>query len=545
VGEDGGLGLMGASAVSAENDPKPKSDIDAGLLAGQLIGGQYRVGHLLGEGGMAVVWAGTNERTGKRVALKVIRPDVMSMPDAAALLRSEGMAASRINHPNVVTVFDVIEHAGMACIVMELLHGLPLGTYIFRSGRLSLRETTNILLPAMRGVAAAHAQGVIHRDLKPQNVFLCIDPDGRMVGTKVLDFGISFMMDWAKVHATDTTPGLLGTPAYIAPEIIEGAKRIDERVDVYGFGLLFYEALTGRVPYPGEAPTEVLHKVASEALVPMQELRPDLPAGMVSIVKTATAKRPEKRFVSLNQMASEIEDVLMQPTAHATSPTPDVDLPGSALSYTLAGPLSLAVPTHIGREPSGKYQQTLLLGSQPQKRPSEEARPDPELAEAAPKPAVASESPSAPPGPAGPEGGAPPAAVWARAARAALRIVRSHPVLAASGGALAVAIVTWLAISAGGGAKAGARVPQAQAPLPTAVPAALSPAEAPLPPPVAPAATATVPAADTHDRAAEQAPSDPRARSGRERAARKKARVRLQPQKPPPPRAGKLRLGDF
>jgi serine/threonine-protein kinase len=522
--------------VSAKDDPNPKHDSDTGLLAGQLVGGQYRVGHLLGEGGMAVVWAGANERTGKRVALKVIRPNVMSMPDAATLLRSEGLAASRVNHPNVVTVFDVIEHAGMACIVMELLHGLPLGTYIFRSGRLSLRETTNILLPAMRGVAAAHAQGVIHRDLKPQNVFLCIDPDGRMVGTKVLDFGISFMMDWAKVHAADTTPGLLGTPAYIAPEILEGEKRIDERVDVYGFGLLFYEALTGRVPYPGEARTEVLRKVVTESLVPMQELRPDLPAGMVGIVKTATAKRPEKRFVSLNQMAGEIEDVLMQPMAHATSPTPDVDLPGSALSYTLAGPLSLAVPTHIGRESSGRYPETLLLGSQPQRRGPEEARPD----SAAPPPSAVEPVSPRPTAEAAPSL---PATRWVKAARAGLRSLRSHPLLAASGGALVIALVVWLTSGAGGGASAGARVP----PQPVSVPAVPPPAAPdPPPPPVEPTTTAAAPVTSAHDRAAGEAPSAPGARPGRrELPARKKARARVQRSKPPPPRAGTLRLGDF
>lgn len=534
---------MGASAVSAE-DPHPKSDLDTRLLAGQLVGGHYRVSHMLGEGGMAVVWSGTNERTGKRVALKVIRPGVMSTPDAAALLRSEGLVASRINHPNVVTVFDVIEHAGMACIVMEHLHGLPLGTYIFRSGPLSLRETTNILLPAMRGVAAAHAQGVIHRDLKPQNIFLCIDPDGRMVTTKVLDFGISSMTDWAKMHAADTTPGLVGTPAYVAPEFIEGAKRIDERVDVYGFGLLFYEALTGRVPYPGDARTEVLRKVVTESLVPMQELRPDLPPGIVGIVKTATARRPEKRFVSLNQMASEIEDLMRQPMPHASSPTPDAELPGSALSYTLSGPLSLAVPTRIGGERSGQYPQTLLLGSQPQRRAIEEARPNSELDESDGKAAAESESPPA--SPAVPDGNSPPASVRIRAVRAMLRILREHPVLSAAAVVLVTAVGILLATTAGDGAKATPPVKVSADPSATTAPEGPLPASPEAAPELGATSTPPAQAADDPDRTSETAPGKAGVRSGRGvLQARKKVRARFHRSKQPPPRAGALRLGDF
>ena len=126
---------------------------------------------------MAAVWAGTNERTGKRVALKVILQSLATTREAQGLFQSEALAASRVNHPNVVTVFDVIEHEGMACIVMELLDGEPLGSYIARKRFLSVSEATALLLPAMRGVAAAHAQGVIHRDLKPQNLFICISGD--------------------------------------------------------------------------------------------------------------------------------------------------------------------------------------------------------------------------------------------------------------------------------------------------------------------------------------------------------------------------------
>jgi len=137
---------------------KPDNALDTILQAGQLVGGKYRVDHLLGEGGMAAVWAGTNERTGKRVALKVILRSLATTREAQGLFQSEALAASRVNHPNVVTVFDIIEHEGMACIVMELLDGEPLGSYIARK-KIPQRQRGDVAAPTRHAwVAAAHAQ---------------------------------------------------------------------------------------------------------------------------------------------------------------------------------------------------------------------------------------------------------------------------------------------------------------------------------------------------------------------------------------------------
>ena len=188
---------------------------DVSLLQGQLVDGKYRVERLIGVGGMAAVWAGSNERTGKRVALKVLLRSVASTPAARELFHSEGLVASRVNHPNVVTIFDVIEHEGITCMVMELLDGEPLSRLLDRKGTLDVQEATCLLMPAMRGVAAANAQGVIHRDLKPQNIFLCVEPNGRIVSTKVLDFGISVLVD----GVLNLSRGLfVGTPNYMSPE---------------------------------------------------------------------------------------------------------------------------------------------------------------------------------------------------------------------------------------------------------------------------------------------------------------------------------------
>ena len=551
------MAYMGQSALSA-------SELNTRLLAGQVIGGRYRVSHLLGEGGMAAVWAGTNERTGKRVALKVIRPDFMATPGAEAFLHSEGLAASRVNHPNVVTVFDVIEHEGMACIVMELLDGLPLGTYIFRSGPLSLREATSILLPAMRGVAAAHAQGVIHRDLKPQNVFVCIDPDGRVVTTKVLDFGISLMMDWAKVRAIATMPGLVGTPAYMAPEHIEGSDRIDERADVYGFGLLLYESLTGCMPFPGEVQTEVLRRVLTESPVPLRELRPDLPATMIGIVETAMAKQPERRFVSLNQMASEIEDLMMMATAGPGAGTPAVGVPAGALSYTISGPISLAVPTHVAKDNSGLHRETVIFGQAPLKREPEDGAPLVEVPHEWSRKLIAATAPPAPAAAAPPILGSPgvPAASSPVAAPASnfppteirlhgvQRIVQALPrmlhdrrILAGAAAALVILIGTLIASRTHGRAGTTVPMPSVQVtpsfrPIVTVTqtsPGTLEPPSAPIlgAPGVAPSI-----ADDLADRGPAAAPSRP-SRSEASRA------IPAQPGKRGGARAGTLRVDDF
>lgn len=470
----------GTEALSAgELVPSPKR-----VLAGEVIGGSYRVSHLLGEGGMAAVWAGINQRTGKQVALKVIRPEFMSTPGAEAFLHSEGLTASRVNHPNVVTVFDVIEHEGMACIVMELLEGVPLGTLISRNGQLSLRDALSILVPAMRGVAAAHAQGVIHRDLKPQNILVCIDPDGRVVTTKVLDFGISVMIDWARGHAP-AMPGMVGTPAYMAPEHIEGSSKLDERVDVYGFGVLLYEALTARAPFSGEPGTDLFRRVLTESAVPLRELRPDLPPAIVHIIETAMAKRPDQRFASMNQMISAIEDQIMPATPPPALRTPASGVPVAALRYTVSGHLSLAVPTHIGKDPSGQHSQTQIIFGKPMKREGEVAPLESEevgnwndkLAAAA-----ASRLPLDPASSTGAVPGVevahfPSTEVRPRGAGAILRRLRDWRLLAAAGIALGLVLVLvlWAVKSPGSRATIAAPSPS----VPAAPPA--RPPSAPLP----------------------------------------------------------------
>ncbi len=322
-----------------------------------MVGGKYCVDKLIGKGGMAEVWAGTNERTGKRIALKVILRSFLSSSDAVELFRREAMAASRVNHPNVVNVFDVIDHEGMTCIVMELLEGESFGAYLKRKGYLGVNEAVTLLLPAMRGVAAANAEGVVHRDLKPQNIFICIDGDGRLITTKVLDFGISVIQE-KSVDGAQVTQLLAthGTPAYMSPEHISGAPDIDARADVYGFGVLFFEALTGQLPFLGDPGPALLVRILNDPAPRITLFRPDLPPQMVEIVERATAKAAEDRFPSLNDFIAAVEDQILPPSPLPRALTPMAGVPLFAHAEQSSGVADSVVQVLHRGEPSGMHE---------------------------------------------------------------------------------------------------------------------------------------------------------------------------------------------
>lgn len=303
---------------------------DAVLRTGQVVAGKYIVDRLIAQGGMAAVWAGSNLTTGKRVALKIILRSFAGNDAAAELFRREALAASKVNHPNVVSIFDVVDHQGMTCIVMELLEGETLGAFLRRRGALDLQETATLLLPAMRGVAAANAQGVIHRDLKPGNIFLCKGEDGTLLGAKVLDFGVSVMAERAFARSSEEPQSFprFGTPSYMAPEDVGGSAVIDARVDVYAFGVLLFECLTGKVPFTGEPDGDLLVRILSVPAPRVTDVRPDLPLEVSVIVERALAKDPEERFPDVEHLIRATEDHLLPalPVHRSLSPIAGVSL---------------------------------------------------------------------------------------------------------------------------------------------------------------------------------------------------------------------------
>ena len=227
---------------------------------GELLAAKYRVLSLLGAGGMGSVYRAENVLTGKQVALKWMHPQFAESPDAAERLIREARAASKLSHPNVVDVYDVIRDDKTLFLVVELLHGESLRDYLRKRVRPPMHELIGLLLGAMAGVAAAHAQGVIHRDLKPDNIFLLHVPGMPQPIAKVVDFGIAKMAEIRGATLTQTGAAI-GTPVYMSFEQLRGDRDVDHRTDVYAFGVMLYEAFVGHAPFTAATLDEKLNKI--------------------------------------------------------------------------------------------------------------------------------------------------------------------------------------------------------------------------------------------------------------------------------------------
>jgi serine/threonine protein kinase len=268
---------------------------------GRVIGEKYRIEARLGRGGMGVVYRATHLVSHKPVALKWM---LRSTADGSAhrRLQREALAAGRIDHPNVVDVYDVGQEGLCAYLVMELLHGETLRARLER-GCLESSEAIDLLLPALRGVSAAHRAGVIHRDLKPDNIFLCTDPDGSAREAKVLDFGVSAVIVPSAMHPTLTDGAtILGTPAYMSPEQLVSSQDVDERTDVYAFGVMLYEALTGRLPFVADSYSGLVLAVARDLPKAPSKVRSDIPGRLERVILQALSKERKDRPQSVDAL---------------------------------------------------------------------------------------------------------------------------------------------------------------------------------------------------------------------------------------------------
>jgi serine/threonine protein kinase len=273
---------------------------------GSVLGGRFRIVRRIGEGGMGVVLEAENTLTGKRVAIKWMHPQLASQADAAERMVREARASARVRHPNVVDVYDVIQEAGAIFLVMELLEGEPLGALLERND-VEPHVIIAHLIDAMRGVAAAHREGVIHRDIKPDNIFLSREPDRSKPIPKVLDFGISKLTDRDGGLSLTRTGMTLGTPLYMSYEQLAGVRDIDGRTDVYAFGVILYEALTGQPPFNAETFSELIIKITTTLPPTPKALRPSLPGALSSIVETAMRRDRVERTPSLDALISALE----------------------------------------------------------------------------------------------------------------------------------------------------------------------------------------------------------------------------------------------
>lgn len=277
------------------------------LEPGSLLdGGKYRIVRLLGQGGMGAVFEAEHRDTQKRVAIKCLHPLHAADPAIAERLVREAQATARVRHPNVVDVYDVGQDGQTIYLVMEYLDGEPLTEALLRQD-LPVHTAIALLTAAMRGVAAAHRQGVIHRDIKPDNIFLAREAESVLPVPKVLDFGIS-KLEGCGYQRSLTRSGLaVGTPSYMSYEQISGEGSVDARVDVYAFGVILYELLTGKVPYEANTFSELLVRLSTQTPVPPLELRRDLPAGLSRLVMRTLARERDQRVPSLDVLITQLE----------------------------------------------------------------------------------------------------------------------------------------------------------------------------------------------------------------------------------------------
>jgi eukaryotic-like serine/threonine-protein kinase len=306
-----------------------------------VVGGRFRLVRVLGEGGMGVVWEVIEDSTGKRRAAKFLRDEERS-DMMVRRLRKEAQAVSAIRHPNVVGVVELaVDDDGTPVIVMELLDGETLGARLEREGCLSVGQTAAILRPVVSALRAAHESAVIHRDLKPDNIFLKVDESGA-VDVRVLDFGIAKHANVPQ-DSLSITGTLLGTPLYMSPEQAAGERDLDARTDVWSIAIILYECLTGAPPVTGENFGQVLARLIRLDVHKLATVRPDLPADFIAVVDGALVPRAARThdLAPLEAILSKYADAAIARPAAGSVP----NLPPVSFNETiaLAAPLP-AVP---------------------------------------------------------------------------------------------------------------------------------------------------------------------------------------------------------
>lgn len=293
------------------HDATPLEDTpdDEDPMLGAVLGGSYEIVRMLGEGGMGRVYEARHQRLqSKRFAVKMLHPDLARQPEVVTRFQREAEASSVLSHPNVVEVFDVSASPdGRPYIVAELLEGEELGTHLDRVGKMMPGAAAHVARQVCAALGAAHAAGIVHRDVKPENVFL--SGDGTHV--KVIDFGISKVGD--NKDGLTKTGTVMGTPDYMAPEQARGDK-VDLRADIYAVGAMLYRALTGRKPFEGRDPMATLTAVLTEEPPRPSEVASGIPLSLELVIQKAMAKNPGERFQSM----AELDAALAPFDDHAT-----------------------------------------------------------------------------------------------------------------------------------------------------------------------------------------------------------------------------------
>src|SRR5438045_7665533 len=280
-------------------------------LIGQSIG-HYWIESLLGVGGMGAVYLARDERLGRKVALKLLPEHLTADETQLSRFKTEARAASALNHPNILTVYEIGAEGNRQFIATEFIEGKTLRASL-ACGRMNLRAALEIAVQVASALAAAHETGVVHRDIKPENIML--RPDGY---AKVLDFGIaklteqrleSDLGDPGTTALLQTRPGLvLGTAHYMSPEQARGQK-VDARSDIWSLGVVLYEMVAGSAPFRGETPSDCIAAILTAEPVPVSSILPDVPARLESVLQKALNKHTDERYQTIKEMLAELRSL--------------------------------------------------------------------------------------------------------------------------------------------------------------------------------------------------------------------------------------------
>jgi serine/threonine protein kinase len=304
--------------------------------------GAFRLLRLIGSGGMGEVWLAQDTRLLRMVAIKILPRHVAANDEARARLIREAQIAARLNHPSIATVHAIEEHAGSIYLAMEFVDGKPLSTAI-ASRELSDYDFVRIARDVAGALAEAHEQGIVHRDIKPDNVMIA----GKRV--KVLDFGIARQLGETARTPFQTEPGMvIGTVEYMSPEQALG-KPVDARTDIFSLGIVLYQALTGALPFAGGTSTETLLGIRRDEPKPLTSVRPDLPAELQAIVARCMEKDRERRYASAAELATDLERVLPRLVRRDAADTPAILLAPPAPSIVKAPQPKVVASPYAGK----------------------------------------------------------------------------------------------------------------------------------------------------------------------------------------------------
>ncbi len=288
-------------------------------MIGKVLDNRYELVDFIGKGGMALVYKAVDKRTGHFVAVKILRPEFNQDAEFSARFEREALAASRMSHHNIVNLLDVGQADNMRYLVMEYVEGRTLKDVIRQKGALPPTVAAQIGIRILSALSHAHKNGIIHRDIKPQNVL--VNKDGLI---KATDFGIARVAGWDTVSPEDS---VMGSVHYFSPEQAQG-KPVTAASDLYSVGVVLYEMLTGKPPFDGDTPVAVAMQHIGSKARPISEINPSVPPAMERVVEKAMEKRPERRYQSALEMAQDLQRALQEPDGTWMTRLPDQPIAG-------------------------------------------------------------------------------------------------------------------------------------------------------------------------------------------------------------------------